>query len=304
MAQNRGLGKGLSALIPGVTTKVSQNKIDNTIIEIPLVKIVPNKNQPRTNFNEDTIKELADSIKTFGLIQPIIVRSIDKGKMYEIISGERRYRAFQMLGLNTIPCLINQNVDDLVSLEMALIENIQRDDLSPIELAHTFKQLIDEFNLTHDELSKRIGKSRTAITNSLRLLLLPLEIQKMVNEEIISAGHARALLSIESKEEQIKLAEKIAINDLSVRETEKLVGEINKKLTKDISTFDNKNDLKIKKDLNLLQLNKLPILEKTVSDFLDAPVKIKVSKTKGKIEIMFGSVKDFERIINKIISQQ
>ena len=302
MAQNRGLGKGLSALIPGVTAKVSENKIDNTIIEIPLVKIVPNKNQPRTNFNEDTIKELADSIKTFGLIQPIIVRSIDKGGMYEIISGERRYRAFQMLGLNTIPCLINQNVDDLASLEMALIENIQRDDLSPIELAHTFKQLIDEFNLTHDELSKRIGKSRTAITNSLRLLLLPLEIQKMVNEEIISAGHARALLAIESKEEQINLAEKIAINDLSVRETEKLVSEINKKLTKEISTFNNYNDLKVKKDLNLLQLNKLPILEKTVSDFLDAPVKIKVSKTKGKIEIMFGSVKDFERIINKIVS--
>ncbi len=300
MAQNRGLGKGLSALIPGITTKITENKLENSIVEIPLIKIVPNKNQPRTRFNDESISELAESIKTFGLIQPIIVRSLDKSGIYEIISGERRFRAVKLLGLTTIPCIVNQNIDDLASLEMALIENIQRDDLSPIELAHTYKQLIDEFQLTHEDLSKRIGKSRTAITNSLRLLSLPIETQKMVNDGILSAGHARTLLALDDKEKQIKLAEKVVKEDLSVRETERLVSMINKKIKDNI---DQDSTGKITRNLEPLQLNKIPIVEKTVSDFLDAPVKITIGKKKGKIEILFGSVKDFERIVSKIIDR-
>ena len=198
---NRGLGRGLSVLIPGMDSKSIEDKLQNRIVELPLVKVTPNKNQPRQNFKEQSLNELAESIKEFGIIQPITVRSLDGGGLYEIISGERRYKAAKMLGLAAVPCIINQNVDDIASIEMALIENIQRDDLTPIELSHTFKQLIDEFKLTHEELSKRIGKSRAAITNSLRLLLLPLEVQKMVDTGSLSAGHARALLSLENREE-------------------------------------------------------------------------------------------------------
>ena len=148
MAQGKGgLGRGLSALIPGMTTKTVDEVFENSILDIPLVRIVPNRNQPRHIFQEETLNELAESIREFGIIQPIIVRSLDRGGMYEIISGERRYKAAKMLGLSTIPCIINHNIDDLSSIEMALIENIHRADLTPIELSLTYKQLIDEFKL-------------------------------------------------------------------------------------------------------------------------------------------------------------
>ncbi len=295
MAQGKGgLGRGLSALIPGMTTKTVDEVFENSILDIPLVRIVPNRNQPRHIFQEETLNELAESIREFGIIQPIIVRSLDRGGMYEIISGERRYKAAKMLGLSTIPCIINHNIDDLSSIEMALIENIHRADLTPIELSLTYKQLIDEFKLTHEEMSKKIGKSRVSITNSLRLLMLPVEVQKLVDEEKISAGHARALLSLENRDDQIEIANKIIDEDMSVRSTEKLVAKHLKKqpLKKDSVT---------KKSL---QLDKLPEIEKTVSDYLETPVTIKISKNKGKIEVLFGSIGDFERIVRKIIGDR
>ena len=294
MNQSRGLGRGLSALIPGVTTKPVDDKAGSSIMEIPVSKIVPNKNQPRHNFDQETLQELANSIAEFGIIQPVIVRNLDRGGMYEIVSGERRFRAAKMLNMPSVPCIINYDINDLASLEMALIENIQRDNLTPIELSHTFKQLIDEFKLTHEELSKRVGKSRTAITNSLRLLLLPVEIQKMVDDEKLSAGHARALLSLEDKNEQLFIAQNIIDNDLNVRDTEKLVAR-QKRLKKDGTGQAGSKSLK------LMQLNKLPDVKKAVSDFLSAPVNIKIGKNRGRIEILFGSVKDFERIVHKII---
>lgn len=294
MNQSRGLGRGLSALIPGVTTKPGDDKAGSSIMEIPVSKIVPNKNQPRHNFDQETLQELANSIAEFGIIQPVIVRNLDRGGMYEIVSGERRFRAAKMLNMPSVPCIINYDINDLASLEMALIENIQRDNLTPIELSHTFKQLIDEFKLTHEELSKRVGKSRTAITNSLRLLLLPVEIQKMVDDEKLSAGHARALLSVEDKNEQLFIAQNIIDNDLNVRDTEKLVAR-QKRLKKDGTGQAGSKSLK------LMQLNKLPDVKKAVSDFLSAPVNIKIGKNRGRIEILFGSVKDFERIVHKII---
>jgi ParB family chromosome partitioning protein len=254
--------------------------------------VTPNKNQPRQNFKEQSLNELAESIREFGIIQPIMVRSLDGGGLYEIISGERRYKAAKMLGLATVPCIINQNVDDIASIEMALIENIQRDDLTPIELSHTFKQLIDEFKLTHEELSKRIGKSRAAITNSLRLLLLPLEVQKMVDTGSLSAGHARTLLSLENKEEQIKLANQVVEQDLSVRQVE---GVVRSKVKAKSS------ETKPKKKLP--EFEKLPEVTQLVSDYLGAPVNIKVGKRQGKIQILFGSVKDFERIVNRIVGK-
>jgi ParB family chromosome partitioning protein len=289
---NRGLGRGLSALIPGMDSKSIEDKLQNRIVELPLVKVTPNKNQPRQNFKEQSLNELAESIREFGIIQPIMVRSLDGGGLYEIISGERRYKAAKMLGLATVPCIINQNVDDIASIEMALIENIQRDDLTPIELSHTFKQLIDEFKLTHEELSKRIGKSRAAITNSLRLLLLPLEVQKMVDTGSLSAGHARTLLSLENKEEQIKLANQIVEQDLSVRQVEGVV----RSKVKAVSS-----ETKPKKMLP--EFEKLPEVTQLISDYLQAPVNIKVGKRKGKIQILFGSIKDFERIVNRIVGK-
>ncbi len=288
--QNRGLGRGLSALIPGASSRPYED-IKTSVVDLKLSKIIPNKNQPRQSFNEESLNELAESIKEFGVIQPIIVRNIGNTDTYEIISGERRYKAAKMLGLDSIPSIINQNIDDISSLEMALIENIQRDDLTAIELAHCFKQLIEEFKLTHEELSKRIGKSRTAITNFLRLLLLPVEIQKLVAEGKLSAGHARALLGIENKEKQIQVANKVIENDLSVRTVEKIVS----KIAKDVAS-----DSKEKTAYNL-QFEKIPDIEAKISDYLEVPVSIKVGKKKGKIEIYFGSVKEFERIVSKII---
>jgi len=289
---NRGLGRGLSALIPGMDSKSIEDRLQNRIVELPLVKVTPNKNQPRQNFKEQSLNELAESIREFGIIQPIMVRSLDGGGLYEIISGERRYKAAKMLGLATVPCIINQNVDDIASLEMALIENIQRDDLTPIELSHTFKQLIDEFKLTHEELSKKIGKSRAAITNSLRLLLLPLEVQKMVDTGSLSAGHARTLLGLENKEEQIKLANQVVEQDLSVRQVE---GVVRSKVKVKSS------ETKPKKKLP--EFEKLPEVTQLISDYLQAPVNIKVGKRQGKIQILFGSIKDFERIVNRIVGK-
>ena len=291
MAQSRGLGRGLSALIPGTTSRVIDEKIDIRMVDIPLSKLTPNKNQPRQKFSDESLGELAGSIKEFGLIQPIVVRSIDRGESFEIISGERRFRAAQMVDMDKIPCIITHDVDDISALEMALIENIQRDDLTPIELSHTFKQLIDEFNLTHEQLSRRIGKSRAAITNYMRLLLLPLEVQKMVDEGELSAGHARALLGLEDKSLQVEVAGLVVKKDLSVRETERLVNRKNKESSAATE----------KKTSQFLKLNKLPQVEKKVADFLETPVNIKIGRNKGRIEILFGSVKDFERIVQKLI---
>jgi ParB family chromosome partitioning protein len=284
---DRGLGRGISALIPSHKADRTEDKLKGNIIDLPLSKIIPNKNQPRNKFDKEALDELAKSIKEFGILQPIIVRETGKGGVYEIIVGERRFRAANMLGLDTIPSIINKNIDDTSSLEMALVENIHREDLSPIELSYTFKQLIEEFKLTHEQLSKRVGKSRTVITNSLRLLSLPLEIQKYVDEGLVSSGHARALLSIKSSEYQIQIAKKIIKNGLSVRQVERFVSreEVSKKKIRD----------------RILQFDKLPKIAKRISQYLNSPVKILVGKKKGKIVIGFESVRDLEGIVNKII---
>jgi len=284
----RGLGKGLSALIPNVG---SEDKDDsNRVVEIPLSKIEPNKNQPRKNFKEELLDELADSIKEFGVIQPIMVREKEGSNGYEIVAGERRFLAAKKIGLKTIPALINQEIDDLSSLEIALIENIQREDLSPIELSHTFKQLLDEFEITHEELSKRVGKSRTAITNFLRLLSLPLEVQKMVDEGLLSAGHARALLTINDKDVLLETAQFAIDKGLSVRELEKTASKANRPKTE-------------RKKTVIVPLKKAPEIASKLSEYLSSPVDLKLSKHKGKILIEFGTVNDLERIVYKIIGQ-
>ncbi len=287
MAQ-RGLGRGLGALIPNIS-KTSESSEVNTssILDISIDIIEPNKNQPRHNFFEDSLHELSESIKQFGVIQPITVRKIDGEERYEIIAGERRFRAARMAGLTTIPAIINTNVDDNSSLAMALIENIHRENLSPVEQAVTFKQLLEEFKLTHDELSKQVGKSRTLITNTLRILSLPISIQKLIDEGKVTAGHAKVLASLKKAEDQLQIAEAIVKYDLSVREVEKLVNK--------------KNNLQeVKKNKEIVPLSKLPSISEKLSSILNTPVKIIQGKKKGRIEIEFGSIGDLERIVGSI----
>jgi ParB family chromosome partitioning protein len=282
----RGLGRGLGALIPSID-KPSESE-SNAIVELPLDKIIPNKNQPRNRFNDESLAELAESIKEFGVIQPIVVRMLDGEEKYEIVTGERRYRATKKIGINTIPSIVVTDVDDMSSLEMALIENLHRDDLSPMEKAHTFKQLINEFKITHEQLSKRIGKSRVSITNSLRLLSLPVEVQKLINEERISEGHARSILAIDGEEGRIKIANLIIKDDLSVRDVERIAGK-------------RRENARDKKSIKVLQLSKFPEISQRISEYLNTPVKITMSRKKGKIVIEFGSIRDLERVVGKIV---
>ncbi len=284
----RGLGRGLGALIPSVDKTSEEGPKKERVMELLLDDIVPNKNQPRSKFKDDTLDELAESIKEFGVLQPIIVRIIEGEDKYEIIAGERRVRATKKNGITTIPALVVEKVTDTASLEMALIENIHRDDLSPMEQAYCYKQLIDEFTITHQEMSKRIGKSRTAITNILRLLTLPLEVQKLLDDDSISEGHARALLGLESREDQIKIGKKIAEKGMSVREVEKLVDS--KKQAQDGTNVR-----------KALQFNKIPRITQQLSDHLETLVRINIGKKKGKIEIDFDNIKELERVVRKIV---
>jgi len=289
MAQ-RGLGRGLGALIPNSSnnSEVAGN-IESRVFELGMEKIEANRNKPRRTFNEESLSGLADSIREFGVIQPIIVRKLNGEEKYEIIAGERRFRASKQIGLTSIPAIINTNIDDTSSLVMALIENIHREDLSHIEQAHTYKQLLDEFNITHEDLSKKVGKSRATITNSIRILNLPISVQKLIDEGKITAGHAKVLVSLKKGDDQLLIAELIIKNDLSVREVEKIVNL--------------KNNPPIKKQsIDVVALSKLPAVSQKISDFLNASVKITQGRKKGKIEIEFGSIGELERIVEAITS--
>ena len=243
-----GLGRGLNTLIPKapivdeedveqVKKKVSRSSKSKKKAEpekeltLPIDKIEPNPDQPRNQFDEDTLQELSDSIKQYGMLQPILVTP--KDDFYEIIAGERRWRAAKLAGLNEVPVMIRKYNENEV-VEIALIENIQRDNLNPIEEAFAYKRLLEEFNLKQDEVAERVSKSRTAVTNSMRLLKLDERVQQMIIDDMISTGHARALLAIDDKDEQYNLANRIFDEKLSVRDTEKLVKEIkNPKKTKE-----------------------------------------------------------------------
>lgn len=229
-----GLGKGLDSLIPQGVAKKETKKEDppvKTVIQkeevtLRLSEIEPNRSQPRKKFDEDALLELSESIKQFGLLQPLLVQK--KDKYYEIIAGERRWRAAKMAGLKEVPVVI-KDLSDQEIVEISLIENIQREDLNPIEEAQAYKRLLTEFHLKQDELAERISKSRTAVTNSVRLLKLDERVQQMVIDDMISTGHARSLLSVEDKELQYQLAMKIFDEKLSVREVEKLMKSLDKK---------------------------------------------------------------------------
>jgi len=280
------LGRGLDALI---STEAVRTSGSSSIGEIEIGKIVANPNQPRRDFNEEALQELADSIKELGVIQPITLRKMEDDT-YQIIAGERRYRASQLAGKTTIPAYILK-ADDEDTMEMALIENIQREDLNALEIALAYQQLIEQHNLSQEQLSKRIGKGRATIANFLRLLKLPAVIQVALKERQIDMGHAKALLSLDSHSDQIALFNDIVKNSYSVREVEEMVrrikeGESTKETVKKKSA-DKKQDAVYHQ------------LKKQLTNFFQTPVQMTCSaKGNGKISIKFKNEKELERIIS------
>ncbi len=278
------LGRGLDALI---STETVQTSGSQSIGEIEISLIEANPNQPRREFSEEALKELADSIKELGVIQPITLRKTEGGK-YQIIAGERRYRASQLAGKSTIPAYILK-ADDEDTMEMALIENIQREDLNALEIALAYQQLIEQHNLSQEQLSKRIGKGRATIANFLRLLRLPATIQMALKEKRIDMGHARALLSLDSPAQQIKLFHEIESNGCSVREVEEKVRSI-KEGTEPAPAG--------KKQAAKQQSPEFHQLKKQLTHFFQTPVQLTCSaKGSGKISIKFKNEQELERII-------
>ncbi|WP_121665535.1 ParB/RepB/Spo0J family partition protein [Mesonia aquimarina] len=288
--KKQALGRGLSALLKDPENDIKSakdknaDKVVGSIVELDIEAIEVNPFQPRTSFNEDALQELASSIKELGVIQPITVRKIDFNK-YQLVSGERRYRASKLVGLKTIPAYI-RIANDQESLEMALVENIQRQDLDPIEIALSYQRLLDEIDLTQEQLSDRIGKNRSTIANYLRLLKLDPIIQTGMRDGFLSMGHGRALINLEDLEEQLKIYEKVIQNSLSVRETEKLVRELQNGKT---TSSQKKSAPKMPKEVKSAVKN--------FSEYFGAKVDVKLNnKGKGKVIIPFSSEEDFNRL--------
>lgn len=298
--KKKGLGKGLDSLIPdnrsvrssASTDTSSRNITEESINNEQMVKInmvEPNREQPRRNFEEDAMLELADSIKQFGVLQPLLVRK--RNDYYEIIAGERRWRAAKIAGIKEVPVIVKDYTEQEV-VEISLIENIQRENLNPIEEAMAFKKLLTEFNLKQDEVAERVSKSRTAVTNSMRLLKLNEKVQQMIVDDMISTGHARALLAIDDEEQQYALANKIFDEKLSVRETEKLIKEL-------------KNPKKPKPKKLIDHVFIYEDFEDKMKQILGTKVNITAKgKGKGKIEIEYYSDKELERMFDMIMTIQ
>ncbi|SCP96435.1 ParB/RepB/Spo0J family partition protein [Anaerobium acetethylicum] len=297
MAVKRGgLGKGLDSLIPETIIKTDVKKTAKSTKEnvvetkLNINKVEPNRNQPRKAFDEDSLIELADSIKQFGILQPLLVQQ--KDGYYEIIAGERRWRAAKLAGLKEVPVLVRKYSDQEV-LEISLVENIQRENLNPIEEALAYKRLLEEFKLKQDEIAERVSKSRTAVTNSMRLLKLDKRVQQMIIDEMLTPGHARALIAIENPEIQYALATKIFDEKLSVRETELLINKMTTKTEKKKPEVSDHQKF-IYKDIE----------EKMISIFGTKVAVNSKNRDKGKIEIEYYSSEDLERILDLFMSIQ
>jgi len=286
--KSRGLGRGLEALIVDTEIEAVNTQGQTTqdgINYIDINEIKPNKNQPRKMFNSEKLQELADSIQEHGVIQPLIVRTIDNG--YELVAGERRWRAARLAGLKTVPCLIRELNEEENAL-IAIIENMQREDLNPIEEADGLNRMIDNFGLTQDQVSKSVGKSRPYITNSLRLLKLPDEIKTMLSLGTLTPGHGRALLAISDAKNQLAIAQKIINEGLSVRTVESMAEK-----KQEPKSARHKH---AERDANMLQL------ERELKDVLGTKVKINMAGKKGKIEIEYYSREELERLIELLKS--
>ena len=279
------LGKGLGALIPEFGKEESR-----TLLFCGIEEIVPNRSQPRKHFDESKLQELAESIKEKGILEPLIVRRVEGG--YELIVGERRWRAAQKAGLKEVPVLVKE-IEGREALELSLIENLQREDLNPIEEAEAFKRLIEEFNLSQGELATRIGKDRTTIANVLRLLKLPSEIRNHLLQNRITSGHARAILSLETKEKQKELCALIIQKGLSVREAEALAKRWSEKPKRVVTPTKRGSDLE----------SQLSSLQDSLRRHLGTKVHITQKGKRGKIEIEYYSFEDLERIIEAILGK-
>jgi ParB family chromosome partitioning protein len=280
------LGKGLGALLPEFGQEESK-----TILICGIEEILPNRSQPRKHFDESKLQELAESIKEKGILEPLIVRRVAEG--YELIVGERRWRAAQKIGLKEIPVLVRE-AEDRDALEISLIENLQREDLNPIEEAEAFRRLTEEFHISQGELSTRVGKDRTTITNAMRLLKLPPEVKNQLLQNRITSGHARAILSLETKEKQKELCLLIIKRGLSVREAEALAKRWSKRKTRGTSSDQRKEELGS-------QMNSL---QDSLRHHLGTKVRIAQDGKRGKIEIEYYSHEDLERIVELILSHR
>ncbi|PRR97835.1 chromosome partitioning protein ParB [Bacillus sp. NMCN6] len=279
----KGLGKGINALFNNVDSN------EETVEEIKLKDLRPNPYQPRKTFDNDALSDLKESIQQHGVLQPIIVRKSIKG--YDIVAGERRFRAAQQAGLTTIPAIVREFSETLMR-EIALLENLQREDLSPLEEAEAYASLLDHLNVTQEELAKRLGKSRPHIANHLRLLTLPDEVQKLIADGTLSMGHGRTLLSLKNKNKLAPLVKKIVDEGLNVRQVEKLVQQLNENVPRETKKKEAPKDRMLKERESFLQ------------NYFGTSVTIKKQKKKGKIEIEFLSNEDLERILELLSTRE
>jgi ParB family chromosome partitioning protein len=288
MAKRGGLGRGLSALIPGAP---EAGEASSGLLEAPLNAVGPNPRQPRTKFDDEAIAALAASIREVGILQPLIVRRSGDGR-YELIAGERRLRAARLAGLTTVPVVLRESGDEDL-LREALIENIHREDLNPIEQAEAFRQLLEELGLKQEELADRVGVSRSHIANTIRLLGLPLDVQQLLTDEKISAGHARAVLALGDADAMTALALRIAAEDLSVRQTEEAV----RRFVDAPKVVDAQPAPNADKPVD----SGLAEVEEILSEQLATRVSIQMGAKRGRVVIEFGSPDDLERIVSEII---
>jgi len=287
MARRSGLGKGLGSLIPNAE---HEERGDAALRDLAIDLVRPNRYQPRGHFDDEALTSLTDSVRELGVLQPVLVRPA--GDHFELIAGERRWRAAKAAGLEVIPALVRE-INDTTSLEHALVENLHREDLSALEEAAAFQQLADDFELSYEDIGRRVGKGRSTVANAVRLLQLPMPIQKMVNERVLSAGHARTLLALEDEQQQRSLAERIVAEDLSVRETEEAVRLV-------LGATGPAPGPKAKGKLGERPPGLID-LEEALSEYLDTRVTITVGgRQRGKIVVAFAGFDDLERLAEAI----
>lgn len=290
MARRSGLGKGLGALIPSDLTTPD----DATLRDLSVSQIEPNSHQPREHFDEETLVSLTDSIRELGVLQPVLVRPAGQDR-FELIAGERRWRAAKRAGLQTIPAII-RHIDDTASLEQAVVENLHRQDLSPLEEAAAYQQLIEDFELSHDDVARRVGKSRSAVTNTVRLLQLPANIQRQVADGQLTAGHARALLGTPDRAYQDALARRAVAEKLTVRDVEEAVRARSAPVAEVPAAESDTSQPSSPRAGRGLRPPGLLELESLLSDRLDTRVKVSMGAKRGKVTIDFATLEDLERI--------
>jgi ParB family chromosome partitioning protein len=316
MARRSGLGKGLSALIPSE----AMGEMDSALRIVPISHIKPNAFQPRSHFDEESMSALAASIREVGLLQPVLVREVEgEDESYELIAGERRWRAARRAGLQTIPVLVQPDTGDVTSLEQALVENLHREDLNALEEAAAYQQLIDEFGLTHEQVATRMGKGRATVTNTLRLLQLPAGAQRALAEKTISAGHARALLGTPDRTLQDKLVEQITSDGLTVRAVEEIVRGgapvreviVPPEIEEEVETVEEGGTTPSTTGAGVRRAapRKLPEpgvleLEDLLSTYLNTRVKVDIQNRRGRLVVEFATLEDLERIYRAMVGDR